>query len=109
MKPFCTSFDKHFKNAFCLIYLDPYILRELKPWKKEFHVISRQVISATDVALDNDNCRYAECTMGLVIADAFLNSYRISRNNRQDNEDEISVAFIQAGGVRASIPEGRKD
>lgn len=83
-------------------------MRELEPWKKEFHAISRQVISVTDVALDSSNCKFAECTMGDVIADAFLNSYRANKNENED-DNEISVAFVQAGSVRASLPEGRKD
>lgn len=44
--------------------------------------------------------------MGDVIADAFLNSYL--KNSNYDNDNKTAIAFIQAGGVRVTIPKGRK-
>lgn len=44
--------------------------------------------------------------MGDVIADAFLYSYR--KNSNYENDNTTAIAFIQAGGVRVTIPKGRK-
>lgn len=74
----------------------------LAPWKKQFNDISQQIIGSTNVVLDQSNCKYAECIMGDFVTDAFFDFFR-----RNINDTKPSVAFIQAGGIRASLPKGR--
>lgn len=82
--------------------LDKHILDELKPWKELFQNVTSEVVGFTDIFFDQSNCQYMECVMGDVIADAFIHSYRM-----KTNDTNSAIAFIQAGGVRNSLPIGR--
>lgn len=87
--------------ALSLYRLDKHILEELKPWKQNFQNKTSQVVGFTDILLDQSKCAYTECLMGDVIADAFVHSYRV-----ETNDTNPAIGFIQAGGVRNTLPTG---
>lgn len=50
---------------------DEEVLRELEPWRAEVKRLGTQVIGTTEVFLDRESCRWCECTLGDLIADAY--------------------------------------
>lgn len=83
--------------------VDPTVLNEINIWQKQFDQISRQMITTSEIVLDADKRKYAECTMCNVVADAFLNSY-----HRMHDEKTTAIALVQAGAVRVTLSKGRK-
>lgn len=61
-------------------------------------------IGSTKVVLEQSQCRAAECNIGNMIADAFVNARVLSYDGQYWTD--ASIAFIQGGGVRASIHAG---
>lgn len=61
------------------------------------------MITSTEIVLDANKRKYAECIMCNVVADAFLSSY-----HRMHDEKTTAIAFVQAGAVRVTLPKGRK-
>jgi 5'-nucleotidase len=61
--------------------------------------LRNQVVGSADVDLDGDRatCRFEECTMGNLIADAIL--WKTAAEGTQ-------IVFQNGGGIRASIPAG---
>lgn len=47
-------------------------------------------------------CFASECALGNFLADAFLN------NGHVEGSGIATIAFMQAGGIRAPLPRGRK-
>ena len=78
-------------------------MRELNPWREKYENKSQEPIAETSITLDNSNCTYAECIMGNVVADSFLNSYR-----SMNNDTRTSIALVQSGGIRVTLPKGRE-
>lgn len=83
--------------------LDATVSNEINLWRKQFDQISRQVITTSEIVLDASQRKYAECIMCDVIADAFLDSY-----HKMNDVKTTAIAFVQAGGVRVTLPKGRK-
>lgn len=83
--------------------LDATVSNEINLWRKQFDQISRQVITTSKIVLDASQRKYAECIMCDVIADAFLDSY-----HKMNDVKTTAIAFVQAGGVRVTLPKGRK-
>uniref|UniRef100_A0A182JC40 Apyrase n=1 Tax=Anopheles atroparvus TaxID=41427 RepID=A0A182JC40_ANOAO len=77
---------------------DQGILEQLKPWRKEVERLGTQVIGRTDVFLDRESCRWCECTLGSLIADAFAANYTTPSRK--------PVAIVQAGNFRNPIQKG---
>ncbi|XP_053668101.1 apyrase-like [Anopheles marshallii] len=77
---------------------DEDILRELKPWREAVKRLGTKVIGQSEVFLDRESCRWCECTLGDLIADAFADKYT--------NGTFRAVAIIQAGNFRNPIKKG---
>ncbi|XP_309695.3 apyrase [Anopheles gambiae] len=77
---------------------DEEVLRELEPWRAEVKRLGTQVIGTTEVFLDRESCRWCECTLGDLIADAYADQYT--------NSTVQPVAFVQAGNFRNPIEKG---
>uniref|UniRef100_A0A336MEE1 apyrase n=1 Tax=Culicoides sonorensis TaxID=179676 RepID=A0A336MEE1_CULSO len=73
---------------------DPEIIEEVKPWKTEIDEIANKVHGETRVFLDSSSCYTSECPLGNLITDSFL------------VKDVVSIAVINAAGVRSSINIG---
>ncbi len=61
--------------------------------------IRNKVVAQAATAIDGDraNCRYKECQMGNLVADAMLERVK---------DQGIQIAIMNGGGIRASIDEG---
>uniref|UniRef100_A0A182JW73 Apyrase n=1 Tax=Anopheles christyi TaxID=43041 RepID=A0A182JW73_9DIPT len=77
---------------------DEEVLRELEPWRAEVKRLGTQVIGTSDVLLDRESCRWCECTLGDLIADAYADQYT--------NSTVQPVAIVQAGNFRNPIEKG---
>lgn len=80
---------------------DPTVLTHLAPYKAQVDALFNEIIGYTEHILDNSYCWYGECTIGNLIADAMLTSFE----NQTDVKPPI-VSFMNAGSIRASIPQG---
>ncbi|XP_062565735.1 protein 5NUC-like [Armigeres subalbatus] len=65
-----------------------------------------EVIGETKVLLDATRCRFEECNIGSMIADSMVTVYTMSYDNSSDSWTDAAIAFIQGGGIRASIEAG---
>ncbi|XP_053671931.1 apyrase-like [Anopheles nili] len=77
---------------------DPDVLRELIPWRKEVERLGTQTIGTSEVFLDRESCRWCECTLGSLVADAFAANYTTNGVR--------PVAIVQAGTFRNPIDKG---
>ncbi|XP_035893390.1 apyrase-like [Anopheles stephensi] len=77
---------------------DPEVLKALVPWRNEVKRLGTQEIGKTEVFLDRESCRWCECTLGDLIADAFADNYTSTTVK--------PVAIIQAGNFRNPIQIG---
>lgn len=68
---------------------------QIKEWAYPFAEYSAAVIGSTSVDLDQSTCQKQECTLGNLIADAFL-WYRKSAD----------ASIINAGSIRAGLDRG---
>lgn len=64
-----------------------------------------EVFGVTRVLLDGSNCRFAECNVGNMIADAFIKTRLLQFNGKFMTD--ATVAFIASGDIRASIKIGK--
>uniref|UniRef100_A0A8D8CDA0 Apyrase n=2 Tax=Culex pipiens TaxID=7175 RepID=A0A8D8CDA0_CULPI len=62
-----------------------------------------EVIGQTRVLLDSSRCRFEECNIGNMITDAMVMTYTMSREQTNEFWTDAAIAFIQGGGIRASI------
>uniref|UniRef100_A0A1Q3FBL0 Apyrase n=1 Tax=Culex tarsalis TaxID=7177 RepID=A0A1Q3FBL0_CULTA len=65
-----------------------------------------EVIGQTRVLLDASRCRFEECNIGNMISDAMVMTYAMSREQTNEFWTDAAIAFIQGGGIRASIEVG---
>ncbi|XP_058450680.1 protein 5NUC-like [Malaya genurostris] len=65
-----------------------------------------EVIGHTTVLLDGTRCRFEECNIGNMIADSIVMAYASSRDENSEYWTDAAIAFIQGGGIRASIAPG---
>lgn len=66
-----------------------------------------EVIGQTRVLLDATRCRFEECNIGNMIADSMVMTYTMSRDESSQYWTDAAIAFIQGGGIRASIEVGQ--
>uniref|UniRef100_A0A1Q3FF10 Apyrase n=2 Tax=Culex tarsalis TaxID=7177 RepID=A0A1Q3FF10_CULTA len=78
---------------------DETILNELKPWREQVKKLGSTIIGSTDIHLDRESCRKQECTLGILMADAFVDAFT--------NASFKPLAMIQAGNFRNPIPVGK--
>ncbi len=83
------------------------VLAELDSWAETVSNYSDQVIGKAHVYLDGakSSCRVRECNMANLVTDAFLWSLITFPDDEKWNE--VSIAVIPAGRVRASIEQGQ--
>ncbi|KAB0793969.1 hypothetical protein PPYR_13589 [Photinus pyralis] len=83
---------------------DTEINEEIALWKRGMDELANEVVGYSNVVLDNRKCRRQECNIGSFIADAMVNA------NLETNEEGVwayaNIAFMNAGGIRTSIPVG---
>ncbi|KAJ9053016.1 hypothetical protein DSO57_1028365 [Entomophthora muscae] len=77
------------------IELDMSTQKVVTEMRKPFNEYANQVIGETLIDLDQSTCQAQECNMGSILADMML-----------DYRPHAQIAFINAGGARASIPKG---
>lgn len=78
---------------------DPTILKEMIPWREQVKEKGSTEIGSTEIYLDRESCRQQECTLGMLMADAFVAAFA--------NETFKPIAMIQAGNFRNPIPVGK--
>ncbi|XP_019539981.3 protein 5NUC-like [Aedes albopictus] len=66
-----------------------------------------EVIGQTRVLLDATRCRFEECNIGNMIADSMVMTYTMSRDDSSQYWTDAAIAFVQGGGIRASIEVGQ--
>ncbi|XP_053694101.1 protein 5NUC-like [Sabethes cyaneus] len=64
------------------------------------------VIGQTLVLLDATRCRFEECNIGNLIADSMVMTHAASREENSEYWTDAAIAFVQGGGIRASIEPG---
>ncbi|XP_055626633.1 apyrase-like [Toxorhynchites rutilus septentrionalis] len=77
---------------------DRKVEKDIKLWRKRVLELGSTVIGHTNVRLNRDSCRYLECSLGTVVADAFSSQWT--------NETFRPAAIIQAGNFRNPIYPG---
>ncbi|KAI5718295.1 hypothetical protein M8J77_019154 [Diaphorina citri] len=95
--------DKHIQE-------DPHIVKALEPWKEDVNKVGKQVKGDSAVLLDASHgaCFTGECNVGAMLTQAMINE-EIPNASRIDGAKSwtyASVAFLNSGGIRTSIPEG---
>ncbi|CAG9862150.1 unnamed protein product [Phyllotreta striolata] len=83
---------------------DQSINKALEPWKKIIHAEGDKVIGSSLVSLDDSTCYTSECTLGNLIADAYVFAYTKSPPN--GSWTEAAIGLINAGGLRSPIEKG---
>ncbi|XP_001858188.2 apyrase [Culex quinquefasciatus] len=74
------------------------IVQDMQPWRQKLWTLGSTVVGETRVRLNRDTCRSLECSLGIVVADAFSDSWT--------NATFKPLAMIQAGNFRNPIPVG---
>ena len=83
--------------------IDEDLQKKIESWRGPFEEFAAEVVGYTSEELDQTTCQDGDCLLGQVMADAML-EYRLNQSTTDD--DKPSFAFINAGGVRATIDEG---
>ncbi|KAM0481151.1 hypothetical protein ACHAP7_004719 [Fusarium lateritium] len=83
--------------------MDKDLQKKIESWRGPFEEFAAEVVGNTKVELDQTQCQKGDCLLGQVMADAML-EYRL--NQSRSDDDKADFAFINAGGVRATIDEG---
>ncbi|XP_039434448.1 apyrase-like [Culex pipiens pallens] len=78
---------------------DETILQELIPWRQKVEKLGSTEIGSTEIHLDRESCRKQECTLGVLMADSFVDAF--------SNASFKPLAMIQAGNFRNPIPIGK--
>lgn len=84
---------------------DPEVLNLLEKFRPEVVQLMEQEFGETKVLLEQSQCRSAECNIGNMVADAYVNARVLSYNG--DYWTDAAIAIIQGGGLRASIDVGK--
>ena len=102
-----TCYLHSLTDGYFILVSDPVVLAELDPWAETVSNYSDRVIGKAHVYLDGTrpSCRVKECNMANLVADAFLWSLITFPDDEKWNE--VSIAVIPAGTVRASIKQGQ--
>ncbi|KAF4952524.1 hypothetical protein FSARC_12622 [Fusarium sarcochroum] len=83
--------------------MDKDLQKKIKSWRGPFEEFAAEKVGFTKAELDQSKCQKGDCLLGQVMADAML-EYRL--NQSRSDDDKADLAFINAGGVRATIDEG---
>ncbi|KAF4458270.1 5 -nucleotidase [Fusarium albosuccineum] len=83
--------------------VDEDLQKKIKAWRGPFEEFAAEKVGKTEVELDQTKCQEGDCLLGQVMADAML-EYRM--NQSRSDDDKPAFAFVNAGGVRATIDEG---
>ncbi|KAH7152788.1 Metallo-dependent phosphatase-like protein [Dactylonectria macrodidyma] len=82
--------------------MDAGLNKTIKSWRGPFEKFAAKVVGETEVELDQTTCQEGDCLLGQVMADAMY-AYRLEQAGEGEKPD---FAFINSGGVRATIDEG---
>ncbi|KAH8685228.1 Metallo-dependent phosphatase-like protein [Ilyonectria robusta] len=82
--------------------MDAGLNKTIKAWRGPFEKFAAVVVGNTKVELDQTTCQDGDCLLGQVMADAMYD-YRFADAPESSKPD---FAFINAGGVRATIDAG---
>ncbi|KAH6889725.1 Metallo-dependent phosphatase-like protein [Thelonectria olida] len=82
--------------------MDQTLNKTIKGWRGPFEKFAAEVVGSTKVELDQTTCQDDDCLLGQVMADAMY-EYRLDQAGDDEKPD---FAFINAGGVRATIEKG---
>ena len=82
---------------------DPEVQALVDAWRGPFEEFAAEVIGVTENELDQTTCQQGDCLLGQVMADAML-EYRLNQTVGFPTRPDF--AFINAGGVRATIDAG---
>uniref|UniRef100_A0A1L8DPM1 5'-nucleotidase n=2 Tax=Nyssomyia neivai TaxID=330878 RepID=A0A1L8DPM1_9DIPT len=84
---------------------DSLVLAALQKYRAGVEEYGSRVVGVSRVILDGDSttCRFRECNMGNLIADAFVHANAITTPLSETAWTDASVALYQSGGIRAPI------
>ncbi|KAF4981867.1 hypothetical protein FZEAL_2387 [Fusarium zealandicum] len=82
---------------------DEGLQKKIKAWRGPFEEFAAEKVGSSKVDLDQTKCQKGDCLLGQVMADAMLD-YRL--NQSRNGDDKADFAFINSGGVRATIEKG---
>ena len=80
---------------------DPDVLTLLEQYRPGILALETEIVGVTRVLLDG-SCRRNECNLGNFIADSMVDWYALQYHANEFWTD-TSIAFLQGGGIRASI------
>lgn len=81
---------------------DPELLSMVEKYSYNIDKINNVIVGSSTETLHGDYCRFRECNIGNLITDAVLNhTYAIGH-------EDIKIAIIQGGRIRASIDRPQK-
>ncbi|RSL73787.1 hypothetical protein CEP54_000179 [Fusarium duplospermum] len=83
--------------------VDEDLQKKVKAWRGPFEEFAAEKVGNTKAELDQTQCQKGDCLLGQVMADAML-EYRLNQSRSED--DKPAFAFVNAGGVRATIDKG---
>ncbi|KAK7414334.1 hypothetical protein QQX98_006776 [Neonectria punicea] len=81
---------------------DKALNKTIKAWRGPFEKFAAEKVGSTEIELDQTACQDDDCLLGQVMADAMYD-YRLTQAGDDEKPD---FAFINAGGVRATIEKG---
>ncbi|KAJ2726789.1 hypothetical protein GGI07_000300 [Coemansia sp. Benny D115] len=77
---------------------DTDMAKRIAEWRKPFEEYGETVVGNFTTGISNADCKYKECALGDLIADAMLWA--------QNQVEKTDVALINGGGIRAGIGSG---
>lgn len=86
---------------------DDDVLRLLEVYRPAILELETMIVGSSRVFLDGA-CRRHECNLGNFLTDAFVDWYALSYESA-DYWTDASIAFLQGGGIRASIDHKAND
>lgn len=78
---------------------------KIQAWRKPFEEFGSEVIGTTKNELDQTTCQKGDCLLGQAMVDAMLD-YRRNISKHAGDAELADFAFMNAGGVRATIGAG---
>lgn len=84
--------------------MDEELQKKIETWRVPFEAFAAEKVGSTKAELDQTRCQKGDCLLGQVMADAML-EYRLNQS-RSSEDDKPALAFVNAGGVRATIDKG---
>lgn len=81
---------------------DPSVHNLLEKYRGGIEELETKIVGHNTQFLDGHTCRYQECNLGNLLADAMLYQYA-EQYSHTDGWSDVSISFIQSGGIRASV------